>query len=98
MKTIKLLLLALLFASCSADSPNEDDECHCVKETWTYVTITVTHKETWFYVTGTFTNTETGEVIEIYERASWEFEDVDCQDEVFDVVVDESFFYDVTCN
>ena len=85
MKTIKLLLLALLFASCSADSPNEDDECHCVKETW-------------FYVTGTFTNTETGEVIEIYERASWEFEDVDCQDEVFDVVVDESFFYDVTCN
>ena len=85
MKTIKLLLLALLFASCSADSPNEDDECHCIKETWTYVTITVTHEET-------------GEVIDFSERTPWEYENVDCQDEVFDVVVDEYFFYDVTCN
>ena len=45
MKTIKLLLLALLFTSCSADSPNEDDECHCVKETWFTLTWTVNEVE-----------------------------------------------------
>ena len=33
MKTIKLLLLTLLFVSCSADSVEED--CNCTKETYT---------------------------------------------------------------
>ena len=81
MKTLKLLLLALLMASCSADSIDED--CNCKKITYTWEVEVVTGPNG--------LPTLVSRKVYLYEEV------VNCQDEQTQVSNGDNVYFDIVC-
>lgn len=81
MRTIKLLLLTLLLASCSREELNENCECN---------------KITYEYVQGT-TIGANGLPVTTFEKVILSEVEVQCQDEQTEVDNGDSTYFDIEC-
>lgn len=83
MKTIKLLIIALLLVSCSKDSVDEEG-CECLKETYTYEQGA--------------TIGSNGLPVSTFNRVTLSIEEVVCQDEQEQTSLGNNNYFVIECN
>ena len=83
MKTIKILIIALLISSCSADSTDEDN-CGCVNITYEYEQYVVF-------------DPVTGLPSMAFDKVILSTEQVNCQDEQEQASAGNQVYFDIVC-